>query len=546
MTVTPISSPADAHRISSVPVEIAGIQRADSRIVQPDSADIDRRRALAEPQLAALRDLEPYGIRRTFHGFYYISHYYPLRAMDPVSPAEVESTIATLKGSSFETYIHFPYCEYLCTFCHFYKKPTGQGSLEGREDAALTRVEAEMAMYHRVLGERLDARSLQIGGGTPSLISNDRLQRLLERVDEHLNLREGAEIKIEIYPQDYDEGDLRRKLRILKDFGFTDLVIDLESGNQDTLRYINRPRSSLEGYLRLIDICAEEGHESIITALMAGLPHETFASLDRTVQTIMTLPQVKVLNVFPVIMRETDAISAQFRREPENFHNAATRDQMWKFARDTLREAGYVEGPISYLHHPSVRPAQQADKFECVNLVGFGTSAFGYLNGDDWAAQYFNYCNESDYAEAIDGGEFAIWRLGKYDQAERARRKVIFGLANVKTENLVDVEERFGVSIDTIYGQVFNALLSLGLIEVDRADKGIRYTEAGLCRLEEITYFLQSRFAKDRSDALPDADDPRRKELINQHYAVTMDPDDRSRFEAYVSEQSSAFMWRVL
>jgi oxygen-independent coproporphyrinogen-3 oxidase len=521
------------------------VPRVEHPVVPASVADIQDRVRATEPVLSRLAELEEYGLRRTFHGFYYISHYYPLRAMDPITPEQVEAVVASLRGSSFETYIHFPYCEYLCTFCHFYKKPTGKGDMLARENDALSRVEAEMALYHQVLGAPIDARSLQVGGGTPSLISNERLVRLLDNVRRHVNLRSDAEVKIEIYPQDYAEKEIREKLRILRDFGFTDLVIDLESGNKQTLDYINRPRSSLDNYLRLIDICIEEGHTSFITALMAGLPHETYESLDSTLRTIMAIPEVKVLNVFPVIMRETDPISAQFRRDPEHFHDARTRDQMWLFARDTLRAHGYQEGPISYLHHPSVRPAQQSDKFECVNLVGFGTSGFGYLNGDDWAAQYFNYCNELDYARHIDDGKFAIWRLGRYDQAERARRKVIFGLANVKTENLPAIEERFGVSLDEIYGKTFNALLALDLIEVDREGSGIRYTETGLARLEEITYFLQSTFAKDRCDQLPDADDPHRKELVNQHYAVTMPPADRARFEAFIDRQPESFMHRL-
>jgi hypothetical protein len=122
---------------------------------------------------------------------------------------------------------------------------------------------------------------------------------------------------------------------------------------------------------------------------------------------------------------------------------------------------------------------------------------------------------------------------------------VIFGLANVKTENLLEVEERFGVSLDDIYGKIFNALLELELIEVDAPNSGIRYTEAGLARLEEITYFLQSTFAKDRCDTPPAADDPHRKELVNQHYAVTMPAEDRARFEAFVAQQPGRFMYRL-
>lgn len=507
-----------------------------------------------EPRIAAAHDMvsnlaryEEFGIRRTYHGFYYISHYYPLRAMSEVDPQTVELRLGDLEEQAFETYIHFPYCEYLCTFCHFYKKPSGKvTSLLSKEDAALVRVEREMQMYRDLFGGPIKAHSLQIGGGTPSMISNGRLATLLENVRSYLVLDADAEIKIEVYPQDYEVKELREKFKILKDFGFTDLVVDLESGNKETLDYINRPRSSLEAYLDVVDVAINEGHNSIITALMAGLPKETFESLDRTIQTLKSIDELKVVNVFPVIMRETDPITAQFRRAPEDFHDSVTRDEMWVFARNELRASGWTEGPISYLHRSDVRPEQQSDKFECVNLLGFGTSGFGYLNGNDWAAQYFNFCNEADYVKRIDGEEFPIWRMGVYDNSERARRKVIFGLANVKeAEDLLAIEERFGVDIDEIYGQTFNALLELGLIETVSEKNGIRFTEDGLARLEEICYLLQSDYAKDACDTSPDESDPRYKELINQHYAVTMPREDRQAFEAFVASQPHDFMHRL-
>lgn len=508
---------------------------------------LDQRAARAAHAVEGLARYEDYGIRRTFHGFYYISHYYPLRAMRDVDLKTIETRLRDLEEQTFETYIHFPYCEYLCTFCHFYKKPSGSvTTLLDKEDVALNRVEREMRMYRDLFGGPIQAHSLQLGGGTPSMISNKRLVALLETVRECMVLDDDAEIKIEIYPQDYEEGDLREKLQILKDFGFTDLVVDLESGNKETLDYINRPRSSLETYLRVLDVAVSAGHTSFITALMAGLPRETFESLDRTIQTLKSIEEVKVVNVFPVIMRETDPITTQLRRNPADFHDAATRDQMWIFARNELRDSGWTEGPISYLHRSDVRPEQQSDKFECVNLLGFGTSGFGYLNGNGWASQYFNFCNDVDYAKRVDAGEPPIWRMGIYDQAERARRKVIFGLANVKSaENLVAIEQRFGVDVDEIYGRTFNALLMLGLIEVVPIEHGIRFTEDGLARLEEICYLLQSDYAKDACDTQPDADDPRSKELINQHYAVTMPSEDRAAFEALVADQPREFMHRI-
>ncbi len=488
-----------------------------------------------------------YGLRRSYHGFYYISHYYPLRAMDEISPQEAKATIESLAGSTFETYLHYPFCEQICTFCHFHKRVSRASSLPIREKEVINMLIEELKLNCDIMGQPIKARSLQLGGGTPSLMSNHSLRSLLNSCEKHMVLMDQAEIKIEIYPKVYDEVYLREKLRILKSFGFTDLVIDLESGNRASLDAVNRKNSSLEDYLHLLDICMSEGFDSFISALIVGLPYETYDSLYNTVDQLSKIREVNVINVFPCIMRNTDPISRQLEKKSSGYNDARTRDRMWLMARMMLHERGFVDGPISYLHRPESRPEQQSDKFECVNLIGIGPSSFGYFNSksNDWAGQYFNFCNTKDHAQQIKDGYPAIWRLGRYDNTERARRKVIFGLANVKTENLIDIAQYYNVDIDRIYGKTFNALLELGLIEVVPEDKGIRYTPQGLARLEEITYFLYSDFAKDRCDKLPVYGEPHYKALINQHYAVTTAPIDRKLFEDFEAGMDSRFMWRL-
>src|SRR6185369_12562185 len=131
-------------------------------------------------------------------------------------------------------------------------------------------------------------------------------------------------------------------------------------------------------------------------------------------------------------------------------------------------------------------------------------SAFGYWNGDDWAAQCFNYANLPDYYRRIDKGELPLWRAGVMDNNDRARRKLIFGLANCKTEDLTVIEKRFGVSVDELFGRELNAIYDKGLIEIDKSGRGVYYTEAGLSRLEEISYFFGSDAVNQRANSAVD------------------------------------------
>lgn len=508
-----------------------------------NTLDLVSRRAASQSLVKAmqLHRLDSLGLVRTQTGYYYIAHYFPLRAMRNVTARETLALVERMAGSAFETYLHFPFCEVKCSFCHFHKEVTG-ADFKSREEAYLGLLKREMELYVKVLG-RIPARSFYIGGGTPSVMSNRHLVSLLSSVRQHLDISDGAEVKFELFPKRYSSDELKEKLRILKDFGFTDLVIDLESGNQASLNYVGRRSTSLDAYLRLIARAIDFGFSSIVTALIPGLPHESFESLEKTLEQLCAITQVQVINTFPLIIRKPDSVHRQLLRHQKDFPTALQRDAMWIFARDYLRARGFMEGPISYLHRSGKRPAQQADKFECVNLLGFGTSAFGYWNGDDWATQHFNFCNREDYARRVTAGELPLWRVGLLNQEERARRKLIFGLANCKTENLFSLEERFGISVDAVFGKVLNALLELGLIEIIPGE-GVAYTEDGLCRLEEISYFLGGDFVKNAC-AKPVLCDRYQRENLSHNYYIRIPKLHRRRFEEFVAKQPAEFMEKM-
>ena len=495
----------------------------------------------AKADARSLKSLDDYGLRRTQTGYYYIAHYYPLKAMQPVAADDALGLIEPMAGATFETYLHFPFCEIKCSFCHFYKDLLKRGDVAPQVDL-VDAICDELAHYRAILGP-IRARSFYIGGGTPSLIDTGLLRRLLGAVRKTLRFEADAELKFELFPQAYEPREIMEKLAVLRDWGTTDLVIDLESGNQESLKRVGRGLSSMGHYRRLLDACDSAGFDSIMTALIIGLPGETFESLKRTLDILCAIPNVKTINTFPLITRQPDPILKQLQRRPERFHSAESRDELWLFARHYLREKGFHEGPISYWSRPGHRPQQQADKFECVNLLGFGPSAFGYLNHPLHAAQYFNVCNRRDYYARVRNGESALWRAGIMGNEERARRKLIFGLANCKAESLTALERQYGVSVDTIVGQELNLLFELGLIEIAGDVGDIRYTAEGLCRLEEVSYFLGSDLVK---DAVARRDGPGLDsgEVERHNYYIDVTDADRRAFEAHAALQPRHFMSR--
>jgi oxygen-independent coproporphyrinogen-3 oxidase len=374
-----------------------------------------RRSPVLETRWSALQALESFGIRRTREGYYYIAHYYPLKAMRPLGRGEPKRLLGVLDGTEVETYVHFPFCEIRCSFCHFYKEISKESSAPNLEHPILDAVLTEISRTVDVIG-KIKARSFYVGGGTPSLITLRGLDRLLACVDKNFEILPNAEVKFELFPKRDIPDRLDALLAALSSFGVTDIVVDLESGNQASLNYVGRSISSMDGYLDVIARCVAKGFKSIVTGLIIGLPYETEATLLQTLETLAAIPEITVINTFPLITRYPDPIWRQLKSRPDLFHSSQSRDQLWLFARDFLKAKGFVEGPISYLRRPGKVPRQQFDKFECVDLIAFGPSAFGYINGERWSAQYFNLCNANDYIKAVNAGGLPMWRAGGYGQ----------------------------------------------------------------------------------------------------------------------------------
>lgn len=73
----------------------------------------------------------------------------------PARYDEVKRSFAEMVGKpicTFETYIHYPFCEQLCGFCHFHKEIDKDASTNGKEQTILSRIQQEMLMYRELAG----------------------------------------------------------------------------------------------------------------------------------------------------------------------------------------------------------------------------------------------------------------------------------------------------------------------------------------------------------------------------------------------------------
>ncbi len=136
-------------------------------------------------------------------------------------------------GSPLSLYYHIPFCESLCFYCACNKIIT---HTHDRAVPYLQHLHKEVAMQAALVGDQRQVNQLHFGGGTPTFLSDEQLQQLMQVTGEHFNLApvNEREFSIEIDPRAVRENTVS----ILRDFGFN--RISLGGGRISMQQYRQR------------------------------------------------------------------------------------------------------------------------------------------------------------------------------------------------------------------------------------------------------------------------------------------------------------------
>lgn len=197
---------------------------------------------------------------------------------------------AERKKNDFDLYVGVPFCRTRCIYCSFAAYELGKKlALEKDVDQYIERVVGEIQENMRMVQDKGYAlRSIYIGGGTPTALSRQQLQTIIETIQRSC-FKKPIEFTVEAGRPDTIDAD---KLQMLHDHGIERISINPQTVHDDTLRRIRRDHT-YQQFLTAYSLAREIGFSCINVDLIVGLPGET-----------------------PVLMRET---MAEMRRlSPEN------------------------------------------------------------------------------------------------------------------------------------------------------------------------------------------------------------------------------------
>ena len=258
---------------------------------------------------------------------------------------QVQTPFLTRDPKRFDLYVGIPFCTTRCSYCSFSSGEIGDGRLvEPYLTALLREVDAasEMAMRY---GLTID--TCYIGGGTPSSLRCDQMQRLIDRIEARFPTL--CEWTLEAgRPDTLDE----EKLRMMRDHPITRISINPQTMNDATLERIGRAHSAKD-VLRTYAMARSLGYDDINMDIIAALPGEDLPMFEHTLREIEALGP-ESLTVHTLAVKRSSRLHEQ---RYEQSHDWATQ------MVDAARSSAYRLGMNAYYLY---RQKYMADNLENV------------------------------------------------------------------------------------------------------------------------------------------------------------------------------------
>ena len=193
-----------------------------------------------------------------------------------------DSILTPFRQGGYSVYIGIPFCPSTCLYCSFLSYPI---TLHQKEvQSYIDCIEKELKASAEIMAEeRLD--TVYIGGGTPTALSAEELERLLAMVEKYLPMESVKEFTVEAGRPDSLDAE---KFRVMKAHGVDRISVNPQTFNEETLRLIGR-RQTTQQLLEAYALAREEGFDNINMDLILGLPGETLSDVKETLRRVKEL-----------------------------------------------------------------------------------------------------------------------------------------------------------------------------------------------------------------------------------------------------------------
>lgn len=287
--------------------------------------------------------------------------------------------------TNISLYIHIPYCSHKCFYCDFYSEVDG---LENA-DKLIDHIIEEMEYWFKRLSSP-DVKTVFIGGGTPSLLPNSALEKLLSYVNKRFHNIE--EWSIESNPESITKTFLNTCSR----YSVNRLSVGIQSFNDNILEKIGR-EARLSDIDRALGLINRYWSGELNLDIISSLPNQSVTDIISDIERVIKI-NPNHISFYGLTIEEGTPLEDQISKGLVEELDDATSEDIWIKGRDLLKEAGYSNYEVSNFTKDS--PCRHnVNYWELKPYLGVGPSAVSTMIVDGKIVRKTNPSSIKEYLE---------------------------------------------------------------------------------------------------------------------------------------------------
>lgn len=392
--------------------------------------------------------------------------------------------------SSVGVYVHVPFCTARCHYCDF-NTFAGLNRLFGTYldamCAHIARLPQQMGSGNPANTTALDlrARTIFFGGGTPTLLEPEAIERILGAIRNRMLVDDDIEISIEANPGTVAE----RHLAQLREIGFNRISFGVQTFDSTLLGELGRIHNADQAE-RARHVARSAGFESVNLDFIYGLPNQTLAIWRETLERAIAL-RPEHLSLYSLTVESGTVFHKRHERGMLPLPDEDLVADMYDMATEELTRAGYQQYEISNWSLGAGHQCQHnLGYWNNLDYLGVGPGAHSWFGGK----RYVETLSPAGWASQIAANAPPIPQSESLSLGESIGETLMLGLRLIDGIDLSDLSRRFGVDLATTLQSSIDETRDLGLLEVDGTR--IRLTaRARLIGNEVFRRFLEAGLA---------------------------------------------------
>ena len=374
-------------------------------------------------------------------------------------------------------YIHIPFCLSKCIYCDFYSIPFNLLSAEDYVEAICR----EMQLIH---GNTSDLKTIFIGGGTPSILSENNISKILGTATSIYSVNPGAEVSIEANPK----AITFEKAKSFLSSGINRISMGIQSFNNAELLILGRSHNAADALSTFKEL-RRAGVKNISLDLIYGIPGQTLEQWGNTLMTALELGPEHI-SAYELTPEHGTPLFEHLKQGTLIMPDEDTLADMFYKGIEMLSDHGYTHYEISNFAKPGFECRHNLNYWDRGEYIGVGAGAHSFSGGIRTA----NIRDVQKYIEGVNNGTLPVSETTEITEEEALSEQIFLGLRKTKgiSLNLFPSE-----TAETIKKAVKDNQLH-GLIELN--GNNLRSTRKGLILNNEVICRVLSYIEKNRHE----------------------------------------------